>query len=183
MKSILFKTPYPRPTRLSDPSYDFGGDASYILKTPDEEMRWDHFQSILGENLPAGTYEESVYFLPLALDFMRRNPGDAFQCEDSVIGWIAKCLDRLRADGLEVPARDGLRSCFETWTSRFNVIHNEPEVWRRMHWSPPMDDLVLYSWTISNFIESLTRFDPMMDIAELCIDSLALQQDHPGHSA
>ena len=114
---------------------------------------------------------------------MQRNPEDAFQCETDVIGWIATFLDRLRADGLEVPSRDGLRSCFDTWISRFNVIHNEPEVWRRTGWSPAIDDIVLYGETIAGFIESLTQFQPLLDIAESSIDSLALQQDNPGRSA
>jgi hypothetical protein len=69
MNLIPFAVPHPRPRRLSDPFGDFCDESlARLLDTPDDQLRWNHFKQLLGPFLPAGNYEEIVYFLPFAFN-------------------------------------------------------------------------------------------------------------------
>ncbi|GAJ03544.1 unnamed protein product, partial [marine sediment metagenome] len=71
MKKIEFDIPYPRPESLSDPHYDWiGEDLHQVLRTPDADMTWREYRCIFQLALPAAAYEEGVYFLPLAFEYL-----------------------------------------------------------------------------------------------------------------
>ena len=66
-----FKVKYRRPEKLSDPHGDFTRDLlQAILDTPDSQMGVHQYINLLGPHLPAGTYKESIYFLPQALRYL-----------------------------------------------------------------------------------------------------------------
>ena len=126
---------YPRPSRLSDPHHDFSDDFTRaILARPDRELRWNDFKNILGPFLPAGTNEESVYFLPLALEYIASHDDVALDLVTSIVWFVSEFADRLAADGLLVGSRGRIGECFGIWTSRFDVMHFDHASCRAKGW-------------------------------------------------
>ena len=63
--------PFPKPEQLSDPHGDWElleDKLDLIIKKPEAELDWQDFRCLFQVGLPAGTYEESAYFLPYAFD-------------------------------------------------------------------------------------------------------------------
>ena len=91
MTEILQKQiPYPRPTKLSDPNYDFTPEeCAAILAVPDERMGFRELGSIFQSYLPAGTYEECAYFIPRVLRFLDDRGDDASDIADNFLDWVA----------------------------------------------------------------------------------------------
>lgn len=57
--------PYPRPQKFSDPFGDFSQEElKQILSVPNEQMGWNELGLIFQTYLPAGVYQECVYFVP-----------------------------------------------------------------------------------------------------------------------
>ena len=96
--------PYPRPTKLSDPNYDFTPEeCAAILAVPDERMGFRELGSIFQSYLPAGTYEECAYFIPRVLRFLDDRGDDASDMADNFLDWVAEQKAELESDGLLLP--------------------------------------------------------------------------------
>jgi hypothetical protein len=80
-----------RPHQLSDPGFDFWPEElKRLLAVCDQELTWADFQSLPGPYLPAGTYDEVIYDLPLALKHLRDHTKDAGDMMDAVVGFCSR---------------------------------------------------------------------------------------------
>lgn len=179
----MFRSPYARPQQLSDPFHDYDGYASDMLNKSDAQLECSDFYNILNGYMPAGIYKESVYFLPLALEFMAVNPLSALDCEEDIIAWIAKNMEQLRNDSLEGPAKDGLTACLYAWTSHYDVMHYEPTAWKRMGWDANVHDIQPYCHTLVIFIKSLTEHIELSSTAIAYTEGVASVKSRPVNSA
>lgn len=94
-----FRMSYCRPTVLSDPNRDFSEDElNNIINTPDNAMGWDELSCIFQPFLPAGSYEENVYFLPVALRFIVENDEDGECLIENLILWIGIWKNHLKKE-------------------------------------------------------------------------------------
>src|SRR4051812_46373120 len=115
---------YPRPLTLSDPYNEFhGSGAAELLAVPGAKLQWHHYQSLSGPYKPAGSYEESVYFLPLAFDHLIAVDENALDLATTPIWFASEYDEKLRQDQLRNAVRDRIRDCFSHWTHEFNVVH------------------------------------------------------------
>ncbi len=177
MRNILVSEPfavrYPRPQRLSDPFHDFYPDSlNRLLATPDEQLSWSDFQVILGPFLPAGKYEEAVYFLPLAFEYLLKHDRDACDLFTSLAWFVSEYADDLSRDGLLIGARERLQACFHHWTSRFTVIHLDREACRKRGFGMTYIDVVLHTNAVGAGLDDLFRFRRHVDVAETFVNSL-----------
>lgn len=174
-----FRTPlnvvYPRPSRLSNPDHEYSDDfTNAMLAKRDSEFEWKDFKHFLGPYHLAGTYEQSVYFLPLSLKYIVTHDEDALDLITSIVWFISEYADPLAADGLLVGARGRVSECFEIWTSRFDVIHFDQTAcqakgWRRLTYF----DYVKNVEVICEGTCDLVRFDRHADLAVDFFRSLA----------
>ena len=64
---------YKKPTRLSDPGGDFSPEElNGILLKQDAELGWRDFDRIFQGKMPAGTYEEVGYYIPLVCSYIEK---------------------------------------------------------------------------------------------------------------
>lgn len=165
---------YPRPSRLSDPHNDFTDERlCLILATPDDRLQWNDFRDLLGPFLPAGTYDEVVYFLPLAFNFMAEHDEDVLDLVTSVVWFASEYSDRLREDGLISVTRRNLSACLDHWTASFDVVHFDREGCRSKGWNIEYSDYVRHSEVVCETTCDLVRFIAHQDLAELFAWSLA----------
>ena len=183
-----FRTPfsvaYPRPSHLSDPHHDFSDDDTRaILAKPDTELAWNDFKNILGPYLPAGTYEESVYFLPLAIEYIVSHEDGALDLVTSIVWFISEYADRLAADNLLVGSRGQVAECFQLWTSHFDVIHFDHAGCRAKGWGLTYFDYVKNVEIVCEGTCDLVRFVRHTDLAEDFFRSLADHGSNPVRAA
>lgn len=158
--------PHKRPLRFSDPFHDFDEvSLRELIETPDSEMTGCHYQQILGPFLPAGTYEESVYFLPAAFDWLVANSGDSLDLVTPVIWFCSEYCSDLQRDGALDSCRQRLSACLSEWTCRFEVRHFDAADCAAKGWRRTYFDYVLMSETLCEATSDLVRFETHADIA------------------
>ena len=183
-----FQTPfhvaYPRPSRLSNPYQEYSSDITRaIVAKADVQLVWSDFQVILGPYFPAGTYEESAYFLPLAFNYIVGHDGDALDLVTSIIWFVSEFADRLQADGLLPGSRGRVSDCFQMWTSRFDVVHLDTAACRAKGWRSTYFDHVKNVEVVCEGTYDLVRFKRHADLAEDFFHSLASHGSDPVKAA
>lgn len=120
----LLQRKHARPRALTDPSNDNApADLKALLRKGDGLLRWGDFNTLLGPHLPAGTYEEVAYFLPLAFDYIRSVDTVALDLCSSLVWFCSEYKEQLAADRAIDTARQQILGLLRNWTSRFNVAH------------------------------------------------------------
>lgn len=102
----------PKPNSIDSPwvSRDY---AAEILSKPVIDLRFGDLRALL-----LGRYEQSLWFLPDAIDFMRNDP-DGNEIISSVMGFVFCHQENMRKDGLWVDAIAELNDVFWGWTRIF----------------------------------------------------------------
>ncbi len=174
MPKPLFQVPYHRPKQLSDPFHDFTPIIlNKILETPDSLLKWYDYQNLLGPHLPAGTYEEVIYFLPRAFDFILAHDEDALDVITSIVGFASKNNDKLQADAILEPTRLALKNCLIHWTSTFHVHHFDLVACQAKGWGLKHYDIVKHSQLVSEALHDLIKFQTHLDIAQHFVYQIA----------
>ncbi len=177
MQLIPLRVPYPRPRTLSDPNHDFDDEhLSRILRNADNGLDWADYQALLGPHLPAGTYEESVYFLPLAFTYMLEHDDTALDLVAALVGFVSLNADRLEEDRLLEGARRNIDVCFAHWSSEFSVIHFDKRACEEKGWGLAYQDIVNHGDVICTGLCELVRFERHVDLAESFVYRLADHQ-------
>ena len=115
---------YEKPTRLSDPMCDFPPEElNRILLKQDAELDGDDFDRIFQGKMPAGTYEEVRYYIPLVCSYIE-NQRDACNFFEHFSIWIGDNYERLKKDGLIAPVVGAFHSLFRKETSSFSLEYN-----------------------------------------------------------
>lgn len=161
------KVPHARPKSLSDPFDDHGVEHTQaLLAKPDNQLEWGDYQCVLGPFLPAGTYRESVYFLPLAFEYIVSHKDDALDLVTSIVWFISEYAYNLEQDGLLTASRDRMVQCLECWTEHFTVVH------RAKGWLLTYFDYVENVEVVREEVYDLVRFERHADLAESFYRSL-----------
>ena len=159
---------HPRPQVLSDPCRDnTPAGLKHLLRKKDGELRWGDFKTLLGPFLPAGTYEEVAYFLPLAFDLIRSDEHVALDLCSSLAWFCSKYNEQLEADKVRGAARNELLDLLRYWTSRFKLTHFDrsecvAKGWVKLQYL----DLVERSETVCQMLTDLYEYATHADIAD-----------------
>ena len=115
---------YKKPAHLSDPMRDFSQEElAGILSKQDTELDWHDFDCLFQGKLPAGTYEEVRYYIPLACSYIE-NQADACDFFEHFSIWIEDNSERLKEDDLLAPVVSAFRNLFRKATSSFLLEEN-----------------------------------------------------------
>jgi hypothetical protein len=168
--------PYSRPTKLSDPCNDSTPELlEQLLAIPDDKLEWHHLQDLLGPFLPAGTYQEAVYFLPIAFKSLDCEE-HALDLTTSVCWFISENADRIAKDGLLDECRSKIRERLLRWVSTFNVEHFDRDGCAAKGWGRRYFDYVPNCETLCQTLCDLDRFVRHADLADDFIMELALSE-------
>lgn len=176
----MLLVPHARPVKLSDPHNDFTSDRlSQLLVVPDSDMQWHHYANILGPFLPAGTYEESVYFLPNAFDYFLANDDVALDLVTPIVWFTSEYADQLERDGILSATLDRLAECFNHMAAHFHVQHFDRDACLANGWQIDYFDYVSNCDAICQGTTDLVRFEAHRELAEAFVAGLA---NHHGNS-
>ncbi len=177
----LFKTPYNRPLKLSDPHHDFTDEIlNKVINTFDEEMGWWEFSILFQVGLPAGTYQECCYFLPFAFRYIALNPDESLGCLSEIIWFISDNADNLAKDNILEQCIEAMKKCYAKWTSEFIVVHYNKKACEEKQWCLEHDDIVENSQIIIESLDDLAYYKSLETIAfdfieEICTSTVSLK--------
>jgi len=115
---------YKKPTCLSDPFNDFSQEElTGILAKKDAELGWRDFDCIFQGRMPAGTYEEVCYYIPLVCSYIETKRDAHFFFEHFSL-WIEVNYERLKEDGFIAPIISAFHGLFRKETSSFSLEYN-----------------------------------------------------------
>ena len=170
-----FITPYKRPTSLSDPHYDFTpGMLKELLEKNEEEYDWYDYSNLFVPHLPAGTYEEVMYFLPKAFTYLKSHEEDALDLVTAVFGFCSINLNYLEKDGLDNIVKQEIIDCLNYWTRDFRIVHYDQNACQDKGWRLSHNDLVINSEVICEGTSDLVRFESLAELAVQFVRSLAI---------
>jgi hypothetical protein len=168
--SLKFK----RPKKLSDPYNDFDPDSlGFLLKKNDDEFWWSEYSALFGPHLPAGTYEELMYFLPKAFTHLKENEKDALDLVTAIFGFCSKNLERLQKDGLDLLIKEKITDCLEYWVRDFRIEHFDRQMCKAKGWGLNYFDYVYNTDTICEALTDLVRFETLKSLAIEFVKTLA----------
>jgi len=164
----LLQRKHARPRALTDPFNDNApANLTALLRKGDSELRWGDFKTLLGPHLPAGTYEEIAYFLPLAFDYIRSDDAVALDLCSSLVWFCSEYKDQLAADRAIDTARHQLLGLLRKWTSQFNVVHFDRSMCLEKGWvKKDYFDLVERSETLCQTLCNLVEYEAHADLTE-----------------
>lgn len=154
-----------------------------IIEIADPNLSWREYQSILGPYLPAGTYEQSVYFLPLAFDHIWRHDEDALDLSCTIAWFISEYKEELNQDRLIEPCRSRVRELLMKWVSRFEVVHYDRDACKAKGWSLAYMDHVLRGEAICEMLGRLIEFQVHQDLAIEFFEQLTQDLGDVNHAA
>lgn len=97
----MFRTNRARPAKISNENCCYSDeDVREIDATPDSDLRWSSFKTIFTIAGCTATYEEQTYFLPLALEYLKRNPEDGSEYTSDLVYFLSMHAEDLQRDGL-----------------------------------------------------------------------------------
>ena len=176
----LFEVPRPRPQSLSDP---FGDNEEFMLRRvlakSDEQLDWGDYQCLLGPHLPAGSYEELLYFLPRAFTRILRHEDEALDLCTSLTWFASEYAEQIQADGVLGQTKTAIRTCLSEWTRWFEVRHFDKSACVQKGWVLDYKDYVRRQEVVGEALGDLVRFKTHVDLAEELLQSLA---EHGGDS-
>lgn len=159
------KVKHKRPRSLSDPYQDYSkGTLDTLLATSDSRLTRRDYQSLLGPFLTAGTYEEVVYFLPLAYEYLWDHDEDALDLGISIAWFISEYAEELKRDKLLDACRDRVCELLWKWVSRFEVDHYDRDACKEKGWVLDYDDIVPLKEAVCEFLCQLYDFKIHQDL-------------------
>lgn len=169
-----FQTLYGRPSQLSDPHGDFGPQTlDPILAKADAALEWQDFRFIFQVGLPAATYEEGVYFIPLAFDFLRSKRPEAFEFTGDLIWFLAHHHKELQRDGLWAAVVAELESFLTGLAAAFEIRHFDAAASEAKGWNSPYRDYVVDSDLVLDLVDAMDKQPPLAETAAHFVKTLA----------
>ncbi len=142
---------YPHPERLSDPWRDFSEEElTAIVSKRNSELDWRDFSNVFSNCLPAGEYCESVYYLPLAMEYIINEKEDYYQLFNHLMWWLGFFKDELIKDNIYYLAQKTLKNFFVNKVSTFQFMDSPS--WPRPEGSPAVQ-LMVEAWNSPPYTE------------------------------
>lgn len=126
---LTIRPKHPRPVKLSDPGSDFSPEElEAIIRKRDADLTDTDLICIFQGVLPAGKYDEAVYFLPLALERICGSDDDGATtlCEN-LLQWVGEQKSSLEADALHDRLLTFFDDLFAELVSEFTLDGDYPK--------------------------------------------------------
>ncbi len=163
----------PRPSVLSDPYYEHGEERCRgFLAMNDADLTWHHFAQFFGP-VPAGTFDEVAYFLPLAFRHMQAKRDGYGENLAGFVYWLSDSQDDLARVGATAMVTAELRRTLDAWTETFHVTHHDKDACRAKGWTLDYADHVDCSEDVAELVHGLVKQKAFAEVAEAFIAGLA----------
>ncbi|WP_201587401.1 hypothetical protein [Psychrobacter sp. HII-4] len=110
-----------KPSKLSDPHHDYGKRyLDKILAKEDSDLDAIDYRNLLNGNLPAGTFEEVAYYLPLSIYYLCLEFDDKLEMINSWVDFIYE-NKRSISKYFDIDIKNILNQVFNCLTKNFEV--------------------------------------------------------------
>lgn len=173
---------YPRPTKLSDPYGDFSeSHLKEILATNDSDFEGIDYRNLFGPHVTAGTYEEVIYFLPLAFAYFAQpeNEPGAYEMLDAIVGFASDYAEYLKTDGLLEVVGNCFQECLQSWIRTFTIIHYDKTECYKKGWGLEYADIVARLELLTETIYEMRSKKTFADTAGEFVQQLSENESDP----
>ena len=117
-----------KPRQLSDPKHDYGKRyLEKILAKEDSELNAIDYRDLLNANVPAGTFDEVAYYLPLSINYLCLKLDDQLEMINSWVDFLYENRSNIN-DYFDIDVENILNQVFSYLIKNFKVIQiNEAE--------------------------------------------------------
>lgn len=183
METIGLDIPFSKPGSLSDPGGDWElmeDKLNNIISKSEAELDWQDFHCLFQVGLPAGTYEESVYFLPHAFDYLAKDKDGSFEFMSDLFWFISENITRMEADSFAGEVKKALSDLLNVWVDNFNVEHFDKAACVARGWSVESFNMLSKIEHVAGWIEDLVRFKALAQwayeqIAPWCLQTVRFE--------
>jgi hypothetical protein len=132
MAIISLPVSYPRPQGFSNPDDDFSFEELHsIIIKDDKDLTITDFICIFQAFIPAGTYEECAYFIPVLLQRAemesKNEHGEAGELYSDLIEWLNFFHQEAMADGMLQSVKDILLLKLSTFLENYTIDYKTLE--------------------------------------------------------
>lgn len=135
-------------------------------------MRWHDLSRLFGP-LSAGTFEEAVYFLPLAFRHMQERRDGYIEFITGLVYWVSHHHGDLAALKADRVVSAELRATLDAWTAHFHVDHYDRDACRSKGWVLEYDDIVEDSQWVAETAHALVSEEAYASVALEFVADLA----------
>lgn len=120
---LTFPVRQPRPDRLHNEGCCYSDEVvAEILRKADHDLICTDYRVIFAVSRCVGTFEEKIYFLPMAFRYVLSDDENGHECVSEIVHFISHEVEALRAERLLHSCRSAVRAWLDHWTRRFVVI-------------------------------------------------------------
>lgn len=117
-----------KPSQLSDPHHDYGERyLDKILSKEDNDLDAIDYRDLLNGNVPAGTFKEVAYYLPLSINYLCLEFYDQLEMINSWVDFLYENKSSI-SNYFNIGVEDILNQIFSCLTENFKIVQiNEAE--------------------------------------------------------
>lgn len=130
----------------------------YLLEKSDEEIEGVDYRDLLNSNILAGTFEETVYYLPLAVDYLCGNADDQGEMIDEFVDYIFVNRNKIE-NFFNITIEVIIDYVFKCNTGEYSVVHVNKAECRALGWGINSYHYVKKSGLMIDLFKNLNRFE------------------------
>lgn len=130
----------------------------YLLEKSDEEIEGVDYRDLLNSNILAGTFEETVYYLPLAVDYLCSNADDLLEMIDEFVDYIF--VNRNKIENIfNITVEVILDYVFNCNTEEHSVVYVNKAECKALGWGINSYTYVKKSGLMTDLFKNVNRFE------------------------
>lgn len=129
----------------------------YLLEKSDEELEGVDYRDLLNTNILAGTFEETVYYLPLAVDYLCGNTEDIGEMIDEFIDYIFVNKSKIESD-FNIKIEEILNYVLNCNIEEYSIVHMGKVECRALGWGIDSYRYVRRSGIVIELFKDISKF-------------------------
>lgn len=129
----------------------------YLLEKSDDKLEGVDYRELLNSNILAGTFEETVYYLPLAVDYLCSNADDRGEMIDEFVDYIFINGNKIKSY-FNTKTDEILNHVLKCNIKEYSVIHMNKSECKKLGWGIDSYCYVKRSDIVNELFKNVSKF-------------------------
>lgn len=144
---------------------------NYLLEKSDKELEGVDYRDLLNSNILAGTFEETVYYLPLAVDYLCSNNDDRGEMVDEFVDYLFINKDKIESC-FNLELKEILDHVLSCNIREYSVVQINKTECRKLGWGIDSYRYVRRRGMVIELFKNISKFKSGKDWIEKKIEEL-----------